>query len=196
MEGTPHESTQQGKLIDQVAQRILASPAKCTIVGSYVYKRWISGHEVPDIDCICEDPQLLAHELQEGYEVTLKPAGSFSPFGPGGELSLAIWNNPRSFWRTRQFFNVDIMPTEQYDRKTRHVSSFINNLRLTQDGVVHKHDDTTQMDFIISSLKKQKFCRWSDIRGKDERYFSEMGFTALDEEVCNDHGLFYFNKEK
>ena len=83
--------------------------------------------------------------------------------------------------------SIDIMASHVYKKITKNYNSFIHNVDYTKEGLKSNKGDDAQAKFIADSLKNGKYCKWSNMRGKDKKYFGNLEEIMTEE--CRRYGL-------
>ena len=173
---------------DKVVTTLLVGPGNCKIFGSYVYKRIIRGEKVNDIDCISEDYNLTCENLRKvmnaKYKHEISPDESIMDY-------------------TRLYVNkisINLISENEYllNPLTK-ITTFINVIQLTKDGLVHK-DATYYISkietiyFVINNLQNNIYFPWENMTENDQDYFKD--FYQLSAEKAAKFGFYRTNSWK
>lgn len=183
---------------DHVAKTILSGPKNPIIAGSYVYKRMIRGETVDDVDATSDDIWRTSQWLQSNHGARPKILGNYEYEEPFEDYTALELDNTR----------IDLIGKGEFNEKNKQ-DTFINTMVLTKRGLEHRRDvdtkwwmprtygekakfDQKQTHYVIENLQKGRYCKWDDMRDKDEEYFKK--FNEIPERECEIYGFFRQNK--
>lgn len=158
------------------------------ITGSYVYKYYIRGERVDNINVVSVEyinsnrkAKSIIHELPE-----CRPREIWADNG-----SL---EDDYGCLKCNKFYinNIDIKIMSQgyfIGRiKAFDGISFINALKLTKNGIEDIGGNDERKKFVIRNLQNKKYCKFKNMRLKDKQYFNN--FEQIDPEECVKYGFY------
>jgi len=178
--------------------------SKCRIVGGFVNKCLIRGEcdDIADIDVVCG-----THTQRKGKQMAFWKFRSckarrwhnfkWTDYHGNTTSDDSIHYN----WKhltCRQNNNdvpIHLMSESQFADEIEYSGqTFINSLQFTDKGIEDIDGNDNVKDFVISNLKKGRYCKWRKMRPKDKEYFKD--FEEINPNECESYGFLYIPAEK
>lgn len=140
---------------------------------------------IKDLDIVCEEkPQNLGKEIIEYFPCKAREPYFLDAYPELDYTSLQCdLNNCRNL-------KIDIISVNDFKKSVRQNGlSFINSLILSNHGIEDVEGNDERKEFVISNLKKKRYCKFNNMRNKDILYFNDNEWKEIDTATCEKYGF-------